>query len=192
MKLVIGLGNPGADYRRTRHNLGFMVMDELARGWGVKFKGHSRSNSHKAEFCFKGQAVILAKPQTFMNLSGDTAGKLIRLCGIKIQDILVVCDDIRLELGSIRIREKGSAGGHNGLASIIEVLGSDGFARLRVGASCADVRGDLSRYVLADFPEKDRSLLREGISKAAEAVESWIGEGIEKTMSRFNRRSAKE
>ena len=153
MKLVIGLGNPGADYRRTRHNLGFMVMDELARGWGVKFKGHSRSNSQKAEFCFKGQAVILAKPQTFMNLSGDTAGKLIRLYGIKIQDILVVCDDIRLELGSIRIREKGSAGGHNGLASIIEALGSDGFARLRTGASCADVRGDLSRYVLADFPK---------------------------------------
>lgn len=192
MKLVVGLGNPGADYSRTRHNLGFMVLDEISLGWGVKFKRHSRSNSQKAEFDFNGQPVILVKPQTFMNLSGGAVAQLIRSYGIKFQDILVVCDDIRLELGSIRIREKGSAGGHNGLASIIEVLGSDGFARLRVGASCADVRGDLSRYVLADFPQKDRPALREAVSMAREAVESWIEEGIEKTMSRFNRRSAKE
>ena len=192
MKLVVGLGNPGADYSRTRHNLGFMVLDEISRGWGVKFKRHSRSNSQKAEFDFNGQPVILAKPQTFMNLSGGAVAQLIRSDGIKFQDILVVCDDIRLELGSIRIREKGGAGGHNGLASIIKALGSDGFARLRPGVSLAGVRGDLSRYVLADFPQKDRPALREAVSMAREAVESWIEEGIEKTMSRFNRRSAKE
>lgn len=192
MKLVVGLGNPGADYSRTRHNLGFMVMDEISRGWGVKFRRHSRSNSLKAEFDFNGQPVILVKPQTFMNLSGGAVAQVIRSYGIKLQDILVVCDDIRLELGSIRIREKGSAGGHNGLVSIIEALGSDGFARLRAGVSCLDVHGDLSRYVLAEFPQKDRPALREGISQAVEAVETWIEEGIEKTMSRFNRRSAKE
>ncbi len=192
MKLVVGLGNPGADYSRTRHNLGFMVLDEISRGWGVKFKRHSRSNSQKAEFDFNGQPVILAKPQTFMNLSGGAVAQVVRSDGIKFQDILVVCDDIRLELGSIRIREKGSAGGHNGLASIIEALGSDGFARLRVGVSCQEVRGDLSQYVLAEFPRKDRPALAEGISQAVEAVEAWIEEGIEKTMSRFNRRSVKE
>lgn len=192
MKLVIGLGNPGADYSRTRHNLGFMVLDELARGWGVKFKRHSQSNSQKAEFCFKGQAVVLAKPQTFMNLSGDTAGKLSRIYGLDVPDILIVCDDVRLELGSIRLREKGGAGGHKGLISIIGILGSDGFARLRVGVSCQEVRGDLSQYVLAEFPRKDRPALAEGISQAVEAVEAWIEEGIEKTMSRFNRRSVKE
>ena len=192
MKLVIGLGNPGADYRDTRHNLGFMVLDELARQRGVKFKRRSRSNSLKSEFNFKGQPVILAKPQTYMNLSGGAAARLIHLYGLRFQDILIVCDDIRLELGSIRLREKGSAGGHNGLASIIEALRSDGFARLRVGVSCSGARGDLSRYVLAAFPVEERPLLREAISRAIEAVESWIGEGIEKAMSRFNRRSAKE
>ena len=192
MKLVIGLGNPGTDYSDTRHNLGFMVLDELARQRGVKFKRHSRSNSQKVEFNFKDEPVILAKPQTYMNLSGDAVRDLTRLYGLRFQDILVVCDDLRLELGAIRIREKGSAGGHNGLASIIEALRSDGFARLRVGVSGALARGDLSRYVLADFPAEERSLLREAISRAIEAVKSWIGEGIEKAMSRFNRRSAKE
>ncbi len=192
MKLVIGLGNPGADYRDTRHNLGFMVLDELARSWGVKFKRHSQSNSQKAEFCFKGQSVVLAKPQTFMNLSGYTAAKLSRLYGLDIRDILAVCDDVRLELGSIRIREKGGAGGHKGLVSIIEALGSDGFARLRAGVSCQEVRGDLSRYVLAEFPPKDRPALRQGIAQAAQAAQAWIEEGTEKTMSRFNRRSEKE
>jgi PTH1 family peptidyl-tRNA hydrolase len=185
MKVVCGLGNPGDRYRLTRHNVGFRVIDLLADRWGVT-KGHVRDGAARLEVD-RGEpigSVLLVKPARFMNLSGAPLRAAIRNTNAELEtDLLVVTDDADLPLGRIRLRRGGSAGGHNGLRDIIDALGSDQFARLRVGIGRD---GEMVDHVLSTFSRGEEELAREAIATAADAVETWLAEGIEPTMNAFN------
>lgn len=184
MKLVAGLGNPGARYRATRHNIGFEILDELARRHQVEF-GAGRGDALEARV--RGQAdALLVKPLTFMNLSGRAIGDALRYYRIDPADLLVITDDVNLPLGRLRARARGSAGGHNGLASIIEVLGTSEFPRLRVGVGRGDVRRDLADHVLARFEAEETATVESTIARAADAVTVFLAEGIAAVMNQFN------
>jgi len=184
MKLIFGLGNPGLQYRSTRHNIGYMVVGSFAKARGVLIKKKG-FYSLFGETRIGGSDIILANPQTFMNNSGRALKAAVDKYGPDARDILVVCDDINLALGIIRMRSGGSAGGHKGLASIIEGLGTDAFDRLRVGIGY-ERRGILRDYVLSQFGRGEKVPLRQNIEKAAEALEVWIEEGVEAAMNKFN------
>jgi peptidyl-tRNA hydrolase, PTH1 family len=169
MKLIVGLGNPGLRYRNTRHNIGFILVDSF-------------NKSSKGKI---GKKVALLKPQFFMNNSGIAVKKAMEKFGGEPADILVICDDINLELGMIRFRAQGSAGGHRGLKSIIERLSTENFNRLRIGIG-ATKSGVLKDYVLSRFESSERKKLKEVIDKATEAVGVWIEEGIETAMNSYN------
>jgi peptidyl-tRNA hydrolase, PTH1 family len=185
VKLLVGLGNPGPQYRDTRHNVGFWVIDEVARRWEVTSSWRERD---EALFVRKPGAGILAKPLTFMNLSGHAVGELMRFYKIEREDIVVIVDDANLELGRLRARPSGSAGGHNGLKSIIGAFGSEDFARLRVGVGRGDARRDLADHVLATFDPQEREDVAEAVGRAADAAELFVSEGIGPVMNRFNRK----
>jgi PTH1 family peptidyl-tRNA hydrolase len=185
MKLVVGLGNPGTRYRLTRHNLGFMVIDALAERWRIGVGGRR----HEAELGtgeISGARVVLAKPQTFMNVSGESVTKLRRLYRLDPPDILAVYDDLDLPLGKVRLRGDGGAGGHNGVASLISVLGK-GFPRLRVGIGRPPGGADPVGFVLERFAESEIASVRDAIARAADGVESWLANGLESTMNVLNR-----
>ena len=187
MKCIVGLGNPGPEYRDTKHNIGFAVVNGLAKDNHVKIKEKSHF-SLMGKGRIAGQDVLLVLPQTYMNLSGFAVGELI---GNKIksaQDLVVVCDDINLELGKIRLKKHGSSGGHKGLESIIQTLGKDEFPRLRVGIATEVHRGDITRYVLSPFKRKDKRNVSHTASLAEDAIICLLEEGIDKAMSKFNRR----
>ena len=186
MRLVVGLGNPGERYRRTRHNIGFMVVDALAARAAVR-RGRSEAEAWVAEVDLADVRVLLVKPQTFMNRSGAAVEPLLAKHGDGPADLLVVVDDVALELGTLRIRERGSHGGHNGLRSIVEALGSDDFARVRVGIRRADSPLDLAGYVLADFDPDETVAVPEIVSRAADAVECILHDGPQAAMNRINR-----
>jgi len=186
MRLVVGLGNPGERYRRTRHNLGFMVVDALASRAGVG-RGRRECEASLAEAVFADERVLLVKPQTFMNRSGAAVEPLLAKYSDGPADLLVVVDDVALELSVLRIRERGSHGGHNGLRSIVEALGSDEFARIRIGMRSADPPLDLAGYVLSDFDGDEILVVPEIVGRAADAVESFLRDGPQTAMSRFNR-----
>lgn len=187
MYFIIGLGNPGFLYRNTRHNIGFAVVDGLAKKAGIKIK-------HKANFSIFGhgkiasQEVTLVLPQTFMNLSGKAVKEILTHTGADIDDVLVICDDINLELGKIRLRRQGSSGGHKGLESIVHVLGRDDFARLRVGIATDIHRGDISGYVLSPFKRKDKRHAAHSVKLAVDAIICMLEEGIDKAMTVFNKK----
>ena len=186
MKLIVGLGNPGSRYRLTRHNLGFMIVDALAERWRISIGG----KRHEAELGTGEVAstrVVLAKPQTFMNASGESVAKLRRLHRLEPADILAIYDDLDLPLGRIRLRAEGGAGGHNGVASLISVLGK-GFPRLRVGIGRPPGGADPVGYVLEPFETSERALVQEAIARAADGAESWLEQGLEPTMNVVNRR----
>ncbi len=186
MKLVVGLGNPGPRYRDTLHNVGFRVVDELAARHAVTFQS-SPANALTATIRgLGGDTVLLARPLTFMNLSGQAVADLVRFYKIALDDLLVVVDEVALPAGQLRVRVRGSAGGHNGLKSIIGHLGSDAFPRLRVGVGRGDPRRDLADHVLAKIDPTMRAAFDEMVGRAADAVESFATEGIEKTMTVFN------
>ena len=186
MKLVVGLGNPGLAYRKTRHNLGFAVADALLKYFKAKFRSDSQSKCLKARLVFKGVCFLICKPSTYMNLSGESVARLVRANNLSLQDILVLCDDASLELGRIRIRAKGSSGGHKGLASIIKSLNSQEFPRMRIGiASCNDKKG-LSEYVLSRFSSSEQKIITGFMRLAQEAVLHWLENGTENAMNRFN------
>jgi PTH1 family peptidyl-tRNA hydrolase len=187
MKLIVGLGNPGKRYARTRHNVGFDVLDLLASRHHVDWEAAPRGIDGLSGR-WRQADVVLAKPLTFMNLSGDAVRDLLQFYKIDATDSLIVVDDINLELGRLRARPSGSAGGHNGLKSVIEALGSEGFARLRVGVGRGDARRDLADHVLATFEPDERSIVAETVARAADAVELFITEGIGPVMNRFNRK----
>ncbi len=185
MKLIIGLGNPGKEYENTRHNMGFRVIDELADRMNVKVS----NREHKgltAKGMLMGEKVILLKPQTFMNKSGESAGPLASYYGIEPSDIIVVYDDICLEPGHIRIRKKGSAGGHNGMKSLISHLGEDNFERVRVGVGEKPEKYDLADWVLGHFDKNDAEAADKGVEMAAKAVCVMISEGCDQAMNLFN------
>jgi len=186
MRFVVGLGNPGARYRRTRHNLGHMVVDELAAR-AKAGRGREEHEAWVAEAGLGGGPAVLVKPLTFMNRSGVAVERLLSARGGDVVDLIAVLDDVALELGVLRIRERGSHGGHNGLRSLIECLGSDEFTRVRVGIRRGELTSDLADYVLSDFPPEDVLVVQEIVGRAAEAVECVIREGPTAAMNRFNK-----
>lgn len=186
MKLIIGLGNPGFRYRNTRHNIGFMVLDRIAKDFCIKIKGKIFAHSLCGKGMIDNKDVMLVKPTTYMNLSGRALGEIIEELDIHLKDLLVIMDDIDLPLGRMRLRPKGSSGGHKGLHSIIEELGSEDFPRLRVGIKAHKKEGDLKDYVLSPFKRTERNTLCDLIERCSLCVKTWISEGIEAAMSRFN------
>lgn len=189
MKLIAALGNPGPKYAGTRHNVGFEVADTLARRHGLEFDS-ARADALVAKWrtpLVTGGALI-AKPLTFMNLSGFAVAELARYFRIASGDILVVVDDVALELGRLRARARGSAGGHNGLRSVAEQLGTEEYPRLRVGVGRGDQRRDLADHVLAKFEAEEAPVIAEAIDRAADAVEKFVASDIQSVMNTFNRR----
>jgi PTH1 family peptidyl-tRNA hydrolase len=184
LKLIVGLGNPGAQYEGTRHNVGFRVVEELARRLGAEFTSWGDSRTARARK--SGDSLLIAKPQTFMNLSGFPVIALLGFYKIEIPDLLVVTDDVNLPLGRLRARARGSEGGHNGLRSIVEQLGTEDFARLRVGVGRGDKRRDLADHVLAKFEPNEREEIERGIGRATDAAELFLTDGIVKVMNAFN------
>jgi PTH1 family peptidyl-tRNA hydrolase len=182
VKAIVGLGNPGAEYEGTRHNVGFEVVDELARRWKARLKSW-RSLAAVARVADRD--VVLVEPLTFMNASGGAAAAVTSFYRIEPRDVLVVVDEAQLPLGRIRLRPSGSAGGHNGLKSVIEHLGSD-FPRLRIGVERGDRSMDLSDRVLSRFAPAERDVIRRAITRAADAAETFLDEGIIVAMNRYN------
>lgn len=189
MKLVVGLGNPGARYRGTRHNIGFDVLDELAHRAGVAFAA-SRWEALEARLRDVPDGAWLLKPLTFMNLSGQAVAAAARYYRVDPADLLILADDVNLPLGRLRARARGSAGGHNGLSSIIEVLGTDGFPRLRIGVGRGDPRRDLADHVLARFEPGEQPAVETMTARAADAASLFLTEGIAAVMNRFNATAA--
>jgi len=187
MKAIVGLGNPGAEYAATRHNVGFEVVDELARRWQVKLKKWRKVGMLALA---KDHDALLMEPTTFMNLSGEAVLSVGSFYKVDPADWLIVVDDVNLPLGRVRMRKMGSAGGHNGLKSVIQHLGPD-FARLRIGVGRGDPKWDLADHVLARFEPEERRSVEEAIGRAADAVETFVTEGIEPAMNRFNARDDK-
>jgi len=184
VKLAVGLGNPGGKYARSRHNLGFMVIDALAGGsrspWSLRCDALVRSQE------VAGRSILLAKPQTYMNLSGRAVRGLLASEGWGAEVLVVVSDDFNLPFGRIRIRERGSAGGHNGLISIIGALGTEEFLRLRLGVGEPDQPDEKTGFVLSRVPEEREQDLAEMVARARDAVQTLIAEGVAKAMSVYN------
>ncbi len=197
MKLIVGLGNPGREYRDTRHNVGFLVIDELARRYQLtlsmapsqvpetfvakKYGGLDAGVSANAA-----DPLLLAKPLTFMNRSGDAVAALSRYFDVEPADLLVIVDEAALPFGRLRARARGSAGGHNGLKSVIDRLGTQEFSRLRLGVGRGDARRDLADHVLSTFDPGERAELETFITRAADAAEMFAVESIEKVMNTYN------
>ncbi|MDD5369683.1 MAG: aminoacyl-tRNA hydrolase [Anaerolineaceae bacterium] len=189
--LIVGLGNPGREYRANRHNIGFMATDELARRNGANFS-RVQANSLVLQVTNQGQRWILAKPQTFMNISGQAVEALLRFYKIPLERMLVMHDDLDLPFGTLRMRPGGGSGGQRGLASIIEKLGTQEFPRLRLGIGRPPGRMDAADYVLQDFSPVERELLPAILARAAEAAAFFTMEGLEKAMNLYNGELSKE
>lgn len=185
-RLIIGLGNPGAEYVGTRHNVGFAVVDALAERTSVVLK-REKGDVLLGWGRYRSYGFGLAEPQTYMNRSGDAVLALIRRYGLRPNEILVVVDDIALEPGRLRLRERGSAGGHNGLQDIIDRLGTDDFPRLRIGIGSNFSRGRQADYVLSPFAPEERPVIEEAVQKAGDVALTFVSEGITVAMNRFNR-----
>ena len=186
MYVIVGLGNPGDKYARTRHNVGFDVIDLLAEQNGISVT----ERKHKAligKGRIAGQAVILVKPQTFMNLSGESVGDILHFYKLDpAQDLIVISDDVALDPGTLRIRKKGSAGGHNGLKNIIAHCHTEEFMRVRIGVGKLPPNGDMIAHVLGRFAPVDRRLVELSYERAAQAIDCILSEDVDKAMSRYN------
>jgi PTH1 family peptidyl-tRNA hydrolase len=189
MRVVVGLGNPGKQYHGTRHNVGFAVVDGLASGPSAG-RFQSRFQSQVAELMEGNEKVLLVKPETFMNLSGRAVRQVIDFYQVELTDLLVVCDDINLPLGQLRIRSKGSHGGHNGLRDIQNHLGTQEYTRLRIGVGAGEE--DLVDHVLGRFRPSERPVIEDALSLAIQAVSLWAGQGVDVCMNRYNVTTGKE
>lgn len=183
MKLIVGLGNPGKEYEMTRHNIGFMVISYLSRVYNIKVK-KLKGKALIGDGVIAGEKVILAMPQTFMNLSGESVRELCQYYKIEPKDVIVIYDDKDIDVGKIRIRVKGSAGGHNGMKSIIYQLQSEEFPRIRVGIGMPS--GDLADHVLGHFSKEEQEKIEQAGKHAAAAVETIITDNVEKAMNQYN------
>ncbi|MBQ9693418.1 MAG: aminoacyl-tRNA hydrolase [Kiritimatiellae bacterium] len=187
MKVLVGLGNPGEQYAETPHNLGFKAIDAVASALGAEWKTEKRFKALVAKATRKGEALWLVKPQTYMNLSGESVGPFLRYYGATAGDLLVLSDDCDLPAGRLRIRPSGSAGGHNGLKSLIAHLGTEAFARIRLGAGRSpEERRGLIDFVLHRFTEAEAEVAAETASVAAEAVFYWLDHGLQAAQNQFN------
>ncbi len=191
MKMIVGLGNPTQRYAGTRHNLGFGVIEELAGRHAIRV-GTRRHRALCGTGRFADETVLLAEPLTYMNNSGESVRAILDYYKADVGDLIVICDDINLDVGQIRIRRSGSAGGHNGLKSIMEQIGSSDFARVRVGVGAKPPGMDLAAYVLARFPEEELPAVRESVRRAADAVEVLTADGVDAAMNQFNAFKRKE
>jgi PTH1 family peptidyl-tRNA hydrolase len=187
MRVIVGLGNPGIEYALTPHNLGFLVVDILAEDAGIRLT-RPEAKSLVGLGQIAGHEVVLAKPQTMMNLSGLAVRELASRAECKPSDIIVVCDDIALPWGMVRVRERGTAGGHNGLKSVIGAIGTTEFVRVRLGVKPEEMRGDMKEYVLRQIRRDEEDLVADEIEQGAEAVKVILEEGMQVAMNRFNRR----
>ncbi len=186
--LVVGLGNPGREYERTRHNVGFRALDAAAELAGVKVLC-ARFHALTGQAVLGGQGVLLMKPTTYMNLSGQAVGEAARFYKLPPERVLVISDDVDLPLGRLRIRRGGSAGGHNGLKNVIEHLGADRFPRLRIGVGAKpDPDYDMVDWVLGTFHGEDEKTVAEACARAAKAAECLLAEGPDRAMSKYNQR----
>jgi PTH1 family peptidyl-tRNA hydrolase len=183
--LIVGLGNPGPQYRYNRHNIGFMLADRLAERLGVKFS-RLESKALVTKGAHQGRRIVLAKPQTFMNLSGQAVGALVRFYKVPLSHLLIAYDDVDLPLGTLRLRPGGGSAGQKGMASIIERLGTQDFPRLRLGIGRPPGRMDAADYVLQDFSAAEKELLGPVLDRAAEAALVFVVEGLEAAMNRYN------
>jgi PTH1 family peptidyl-tRNA hydrolase len=186
VKLVVGLGNPGARYRGTRHNVGFEVVDRLAARHGLRLQPW-KTLAEAGEWRRPDGRVWLVKPTTFMNLSGEAVNAVVGFYKIDLADVMVVCDDINLPVGRLRARPEGSEGGNNGLASITAALGTNAYARLRIGVGRGDPERDLADHVLSRFLPDELSGVDVAIDRAADAIDVWVSDGLERVMNTFNR-----
>ena len=184
MKLIVGLGNPGREYEHTRHNVGFQVAEELAHRYRVTLKNHARWKARAAKIADIGDGVLLAEPTTFMNLSGWAVRQIADFHKLEPSNVLIVVDDADLPLGRLRLRTSGSAGGHNGLKSIIQELGTVEFPRLRVGVGRQ--AGELKNHVLGRFSVDEKTQIDAAVKRAADAAELFAKEDILAAMNRFN------
>jgi len=189
MKLIVGLGNPDRRYRHTRHNVGWEVIDRVGRRLGIAVDQEDGWATVGGGAVGR-RRVLLAKPQTYVNLSGSAVADLRRRHRVKLEDLVVVVDDLDLPLGRLRLRPGGSHGGHNGLRSIIDALRSDAFPRLRVGIGRPPERMDPAQFVLTPFTAEERATMDPALERAAEAIETVIREGLQGAMNRFNAKPA--
>jgi PTH1 family peptidyl-tRNA hydrolase len=186
MKLIIGLGNPGRPYQDSRHNIGFKVIQALAREYKVSFKRESGTFSLIARVKINHQGVVLAIPFTFMNLSGAAIRPLLKRYKIGVDSLLVVHDDLDLEFSRLKIQKSGSSGGHRGLKSIIYSLGSQEFSRLRIGIGRPSPDTDAAEYVLSSFTKKEKGKVKQIVEKASQCCQAWIRDGLTRAMNMFN------
>lgn len=184
--LVVGLGNPGKEYAKTRHNAGFLLVEKLAEDWNANWALEKRFNSRLAKTERIGRKLILCEPQTFMNASGEAVRAVSDFFRVPPEKILLVVDDADLPFGEIRLRGSGSSGGHHGLESVEEHLGTRGFPRLRIGIGRKDSSRQITNYVLGQFAKDEKDLLEKILARAAKQVECWANDGIAKAMSQFN------
>jgi len=184
--LIVGLGNPGAEYKKTRHNAGFLLVEELAARWRVEWKNERRFHARLARAERQEHAVLVCQPQTFMNSSGEAVGALMKFYRLPRTRLLLVVDDADLPLGGIRMRPGGSSGGHHGLESIEQHLGSREFARLRLGIGRREGAREITDYVLSRFDRAEAALMEKVLDRAADQVECWLTGGVQKAMNQFN------
>lgn len=185
MYLVVGLGNPEEDYSKTRHNMGFNVVNKIAKKYGIEIN-KKKFDSLYGEGMIENEKVILLKPQTYMNLSGKAIIQVVNFYKIPLENICVIYDDMDIEKGQIKIRKKGGAGSHNGMKSVVAELNSEAFARIRVGIGNPKFKDDSINYVIGAIPEEEVKVLDEGTTKAAEAMIAILKDGIDNAMNKFN------
>lgn len=188
MRLIVGLGNPGKDYEYTRHNLGFLVVRQLAEKLNLKFASSSLTNGMTAEGVFEEDNICLLAPLTYMNNSGVAVSRIMSKKDLSPEDLLVVCDDFHLDFEQIRLRAKGTDGGHNGLSSIIQHLGTEQFARLRMGIGFPPGKKDSVDYVLEEFKRVEKNCLDSFVDEAVSCCLMWLREGINAAMDQHNRK----
>ncbi len=185
--LIVGLGNPGAEYARTRHNAGFLVVERLAKRWQASWNYEKKFNASLARAQCKGRRLLLCQPQTYMNSSGQTVGALMTFYQLPLTRLLIVVDDADLPLGGIRLRPGGSSGGHHGLESIEQRLGTRDYARLRIGIGRQEAARQITGHVLGKFNSTETGSVDTVLNAASEQVETWLEAGIQQAMSQFNR-----
>ena len=187
LHLIVGLGNPGAEYAKTRHNAGFLLVEKLAEQWRANWSNERKFNARIARGESGGKRVLLCEPQTFMNLSGEAVGALVKFYQVPLPNFLVVVDDADLPLGEIRLRPGGGgSGGHHGLDSVAQHLGSREFARLRIGIGRKDGAREIVGHVLGKFDADENGLLEKVLARAVGQVDCWLNAGLQKAMSQFN------
>lgn len=185
MYLIVGLGNPETDYANTRHNMGFHVINELAKEYEIQILRKKFKSEYEIA-TIEDQKVILVKPQTFMNISGEAVIEFVNFYKIELDKIIIIYDDVDIEPGKIRIRKNGSAGSHNGMKSVVHFLNQENFARIRVGIGKPDEETNMIEHVIGAIPEAERQVLEEGVQRAKQAVIELLKNGIDSAMNKLN------